>query len=70
MDYGIYESESAKQLKLFKAEFDIFCTEKHKGSTRDYKGTTNANPVNDIQTEISLRLNEDNDLSKPKDDRT
>ncbi len=34
--------------EIIKAEFDIFCAEKHKGSTGEYKGTTNANPVNDI----------------------
>ncbi len=40
-------------VKYIKAEFDILHFEKH-ASTADYKGTTNANPVNDIQTKISL----------------
>ncbi len=46
------EKEIAKHGESIKAEFDIFALrkEKHKGSTGELKGTTNANPVNDIQT--------------------
>ncbi len=37
---------------------------------RNYKGTTNANPVNDIQTKIQASTERDTFLLKPKDDRT
>ncbi len=40
-----------KHGEIIKAEFDIFALRKTQGGQRvDYKGTTNANPVNDIQT--------------------
>ncbi len=46
--------EIAKHGEVLK-QSSISCTsrEKHKGQQVDYKGTTNANPVNDIQTKIS-----------------
>ncbi len=49
--YTWCEKEIAKHGEIIKAEFRyLLHFEKHKGQRVDYKGTTNANPVNDIQT--------------------
>ncbi len=73
MVYFIRESEIKQNMvKFIKAEFDILYPEKTQGvNVGDYKGTTNANPVNDIQTEISLPTERKTiSFLKPKDDRT
>ncbi len=44
------------------AEFDL-CTSKNTRG-RDYKGATNANPVNDIQTKIIAPTEQDKYLSE------
>ncbi len=43
-----YTKGNKKHGEIIKAEFDIFALE-NTGQRVDYKGTTNANPVNDIQ---------------------
>ncbi len=62
----------AKHGEIIKAEFDIFALQrKTQRVNRWTKGTTNANPVNDIQTKISsLTKTKDNIFLKPKDNRT
>ncbi len=56
--------------KLLKQSSISLHFENTRGQRVDYKGTTNANPVNDVQTKYQFRPNEDIIFLKPKDDRT
>ncbi len=51
----LYVERKYKHGEIIKAEFDTFGIRKKTQGVNgwDYKGTTNANPVNDIQTKIS-----------------